>query len=209
MPRSAKRPDALYFTPDDAANRYLAEDPLALLIGMTLDQQVPLEKAFSGPFVLRQRLGTELDAGRIAAMDPDELAAVFSAKPAIHRFPRSMAGRVQAVCQALVDNYHGSAAELWETAKSGDELLGRLEALPGFGEQKARIFLALLGKRLGVRPPGWQQAAGPYGQAGTRYSVADIDSAEALLSVREHKRAMKAAAKAGGKPSAAPAAKAK
>ncbi len=197
VPRSPKKPTALYFTADDGANRYLAKNPLALLIGMTLDQQVLLEKAFSGPYVLRERLGVELDAGMIAAMPPDELVAVFSAKPALHRFPGSMAGRVQAVCQHLVDNYRGDAAALWTTAGSGDELFERLRALPGFGEQKARIFLALLAKRLGVRPAGWERAAGPYGTPGTHHSVADIDGPAALLAVREHKRAAKAAAKAG------------
>lgn len=205
VPTRPKPPKALYFTGDEAANRYLAESPLALLIGMTLDQQVLLEKAFSGPYELRERLGSELDAGAIAAMDPEELVAVFSAKPALHRFPGSMAGRVQALCAALVEDYGGDAAKVWTTAKTGDELLARLQALPGFGEQKARIFLALLAKRLGVRPPGWEAAAGPYGEAGTHRSVADIDSPAALVAVREHKRAMKAAAKAGAGARSAPA----
>ena len=197
MPRRAKPPTALFFTNDDAANRYLASSPLALLVGMVLDQQVMLEKAFSGPYVLAERLGAPLDAGKIAAMPRDELVALFAAKPALHRFPGSMAGRVQDVCRFLVEHYGGDAEALWSTAATGDELLRRLKALPGFGEQKARIFLALLAKRLDVTPKGWQQAAGPYGELGTFHSVADIDSPEALLMVREHKRAMKAAAKSG------------
>jgi uncharacterized HhH-GPD family protein len=194
---ATKKPTALYFTADEAANRYLAENPLALLIGMTLDQQVLLEKAFSGPYVLRTRLGVELDAGRIAAMPPEDLVKIFSEKPALHRFPGSMAGRVQSVCRHLVDDYGGDAAAIWTTAGSGDELFERLKELPGFGEQKARIFLALLAKRLGVRPTGWEKVAGPYGEAGTYHSVADIDSPAALVAVRENKRAAKAAAKAG------------
>jgi uncharacterized HhH-GPD family protein len=187
---------ALYLSGDPEADLLLSEDPLALLIGMVLDQQVPLERAFSSPRDLRDRLGGQLDAGAIAAMGPGELAAVFSERPALHRFPASNAGRVQQLCQIIVDDYGGDAARVWEGASSGTELLRRVRALPGFGEQKAKIFVALLGKQLGVRPPGWQEVSKPFGDKGTRYSVADITSKESLLRVRAHKAEMKAAAKA-------------
>ncbi len=193
MPRASRTPKSLPFTGDPRADEYLVEDPLALLIGMVLDQQVPLEKAFAGPFLLRERLGAELDAAKIAAMDSEELTALFVERPALHRFPASMAARVQDLCRLLVDEYGGNAAAVWTTAATGDELFKRVKALPGFGEQKARIFVALLGKQLGVRPKGWEQAAGSFGRAGSLASVADIDSPSALLAVREHKRAMKAA----------------
>jgi uncharacterized HhH-GPD family protein len=193
MPRAAKTAKSLPFTGDPRADKYLVEDPLALLIGMVLDQQVPLEKAFAGPWVLRQRLGTKLDAANIAAMPSDELTALFVEKPALHRFPGSMAARVQDLCRLLVQDYGGDAAAVWTTAATGDELFKRAKALPGFGEHKARIFVALLAKQLGVRPKGWETAAGPFGKAGALASVADIDSPGALLAVREHKRAMKAA----------------
>jgi uncharacterized HhH-GPD family protein len=181
-------------TGDPDADELLATDPLALLIGMLLDQQVPMEWAFKGPHTLKERLGT-LDAAAIAAMSPDDVKAVFAAKPALHRFPGSMATRTHALCQALVDEYDGDAAKLWTTATTGDELLARLKALPGFGDEKAKIFLALLGKRLGVAPPGWEDAAAPYSGA-TKRSVADVDSPEALAEVRTWKRAQKAKAKA-------------
>ncbi|HUZ20934.1 MAG TPA: HhH-GPD-type base excision DNA repair protein [Acidimicrobiales bacterium] len=186
----------LYLTGDADADRLLEDDPFALLVGMVLDQQVPMERAFSAPKELRDRLGGKLDVGQIAAMAPDELAAAFSAKPALHRFPAAMAERVQAVARILVERYGGDAAAVWASAADGAELLANLRSLPGFGEQKAKIFLALLAKRLGVRPRGWQRAAGPYGEKGSFVSVADIDSVEALNRVREHKRQMKAAAKA-------------
>ena len=149
MPRAVKTPESLPFTGDPRADKYLVDDPLALLIGMVLDQQVPLEKAFAGPWVLRQRLGTKLDAAKIAAMPSDELTALFVERPALHRFPGSMAARVQDLCRLLVDDYGGNAAAIWTTAATGDELFKRVKALPGFGEHKARIFVALLGKRLG------------------------------------------------------------
>jgi uncharacterized HhH-GPD family protein len=187
---------ALYLSGDPEADALLSEDPLALLIGMVLDQQVPLERAFSSPRDLRDRLGGPLDAGAIAAMGPDELAEVFSRRPALHRFPASNAGRVQQLCQIIVSDYDGDAARVWEGASSGTELLGRVRALPGFGEQKAKIFVALLGKQLGVRPAGWQEASKPFGDKGTNYSVADITSKESLLRVRAHKAEIKAAAKA-------------
>lgn len=161
------------------------------MIGMVLDQQVPLEKAFAGPWVLRQRLGTELEAAKIATMAPDELAALFIERPAPHRFPGSMAARVQDLCHLLVQEYGGDSAAVWTTAVTGDELFKRVRALPGFGERKARIFVALLGKRLGIRPEGWEKAAGPFGQAGSLTSVADVDGPGALLAIRGHRRAMK------------------
>jgi uncharacterized HhH-GPD family protein len=187
---------ALYLSGDPEADALLSEDPLALLIGMVLDQQVPLERAFSSPRDLRDRLGGQLDAGAIAAMGPAELAEIFSQRPALHRFPASNAGRVQQLCQIIVSDYGGDAARVWEGASSGTELLQRVRALPGFGEQKAKIFVALLGKQLGVRPPGWQEVSKPFGDKSTHYSVADITSKESLLRVRAHKAEMKAAAKA-------------
>jgi uncharacterized HhH-GPD family protein len=187
---------ALYLSGDADADAFLSEDPLALLIGMVLDQQVPLERAFSSPRDLRDRLGGQLDAGAIAAMNPAELAEVFSQRPALHRFPASNAGRVQQLCQIIVSEYGGDAASVWEGASSGTELLRRVRALPGFGEQKAKIFVALLGKQLGVRPPGWQEVSKPFGDKGTQSSVADITSKESLLRVRAHKAEVKAAAKA-------------
>jgi uncharacterized HhH-GPD family protein len=198
MPRAPKTAKSLPFTGDPDADRYLVDDPLALLIGMVLDQQVPLEKAFSGPWVLRQRLGKELDAAEIAAMNPDELTALFVERPALHRFPGSMAARVQELCRLLVQEYGGNAAAVWTGAATGAELFKRVKALPGFGDQKARIFVALLAKQLGVRPKGWEGAAGAFGEAGSLSSVADIDSPAALIAVREHKRTMKAAAKSVG-----------
>ncbi|MGD0811412.1 MAG: HhH-GPD-type base excision DNA repair protein [Acidimicrobiales bacterium] len=187
---------SLHLAGDAEADQLLSEDPLALLIGMVLDQQVPLERAFSSPRDLRDRLGGQLDAGAIAAMEPTELAAVFSQRPALHRFPASNAGRVQQLCQIIVSDYGGDAARVWEGASSGTELLQRVRALPGFGEQKAKIFVALLGKQLGVRPSGWQEVSKPFSDKGTYYSVADITGKESLLRVRAHKAQMKAAAKA-------------
>jgi uncharacterized HhH-GPD family protein len=180
------------------ADALLTRDPLALLIGMVLDQQIPLEKAFSSPYVLTERLGHDLDAREIAEYEPEAFAKVFATPPALHRFPGSMAGRVQELCRALVTDYDGDAASVWKGAKTGEELLKRVKALPGFGEQKARIFVALLGKQLGVRPRGWREAAGVYGEDGCRRSVADITGADSLREVRAYKQEMKAAAKAGG-----------
>ncbi len=186
----------LHVTGDPDADALLSRDPLALLIGMVLDQQVTMEKAFSSPAVLRQRLGGSLDAAAIAAMQPDELADVFKERPALHRFPGSMAGRVQDVCRAVAEEYGNQADNIWKGVASGQELLGRLRSLPGFGEQKAKIFAALLGKQLGVRPDGWREATAPYGGEGTHLSVADITSPESLEQVRTTKRAMKAKARA-------------
>lgn len=187
---------ALQIAQDPAADEFLVRDPLALLIGMVLDQQFPMERAFGSPYLLATRLGIDrLDARDLAEMDPEDLAKVFTGPPALHRFPGSMAGRVQAVCRLIVAEYGGDAAALWNEADTGAELLRRLEALPGFGKQKARIFLALLGKQLGVQPEGWQEAAGPYGEPGSFRSVADVTGPESLATVREFKRAAKAAAK--------------
>ena len=180
-------------TGDPEADRLLVDDPLALLMGMLLDQQVPMEWAFKGPHTLKQRLGS-LDAASIAAMSPDAVEAVFKEKPALHRFPGSMGKRAHAMCQALVDDYDGDAANVWKGAETGKELLERLQALPGFGEEKSKIFLALLAKQLGVQPKGWKAAAKPFSDA-TKRSVADIDSPEALAEVRAWKKAQKAKGK--------------
>ncbi len=186
----------LHLSGDPAADELLSADPFALLIGMVLDQQVPLEWAFSAPRRLQDRLGGQLDVAEIAAMDPDALGKVFSARPALHRFPGANAKRVQALAEIIVEEYHGEASSVWATADTGAELYRRIKALPGFGEQKAKIFVALLGKQLGVSPPGWDEAAGPYGRPGTLMSVADITGPDTLAEVRDYKRAKKAEAKA-------------
>jgi uncharacterized HhH-GPD family protein len=178
------------------ANELLTRSPLALVIAMLLDQQVPLEKAFSAPLDLVRRLGHEPTAAELAEFDPDVLALIFSERPALHRYPRAMAARVQDLARLIMEQYDGDAARIWETAESGAELLKRVMALPGFGAQKAQIFVALVGKQLGVRPPGWREAAGTFGAEGTRFSVADITDEESLGEVRSHKQALKAAAKA-------------
>jgi uncharacterized HhH-GPD family protein len=184
----------LAVTGNPAADELLNTDSLALLVGMLLDQQVPMEWAFSAPLTLRDRLGGSLDATAIASMDPEELAAAFKGPPALHRFPGSMAKRTQDLCRHLVDAYGGDAAKVWKDAATGAELFARLRALPGYGAEKAKIFTAVLAKRMGVRPEGWEQVAGPFADATPR-SVADIDSAAALVQVREFKRAMKAKGK--------------
>jgi uncharacterized HhH-GPD family protein len=186
---------AVPVTGDPEADKLLSEEPLALLIGMLLDQQVPMEWAFGAPLRLRDRMGGRLDAAEIAALDPDKLEAVFKGPPALHRFPGSMGRRTQALCQMLVDDYDGDAAQVWAGVESGPELLRRLKALPGFGGEKAKIFAALLAKRFGVRPPGWEQATTPFSDDQPR-SVADIDSAESLARVRAWKKMMKAQNKA-------------
>lgn len=180
---------------DDQANRLLQDDPLALLIGMVLDQQVPLEKAFSSPYELQRRLGRRLDAAELAAFDPPALVEIFAQRPALHRFPKAMAARVQQVCAVLAEKYDGDAAALWTGAADGAQLLARVAELPGFGKQKAQIFTALLGKRFGVQPPGWREAAGDYGELDAHRSVADIVDAESLAKVREYKQQQKAAAR--------------
>jgi uncharacterized HhH-GPD family protein len=176
------------------ADKLLNTDPLALLLGMLLDQQVPMEWAFTGPYTLQQRLGGELDAAQIAAMDPDEFLAVCKGPPAIHRFPGSMGKRVQALAQAIVDNYHAEADAIWQDVETGDELHRRLIALPGYGEEKTKIFIALLAKRFDVRPKGWEEVAAPFSDDTPR-SVADINSADTLARVRQWKQARKAAGK--------------
>ena len=182
---------------DPDADALLSRSPLAALIGMLLDQQVPMEWAFAGPHTILQRLGgDDLDAHRIAGYDPEEFAALLSAKPAVHRYPGSMAKRVQQLCQYLDEHYGGAADAVWQDAGSGKELLARLVELPGFGKQKAQIFLALLGKQFGVRPEGWREAAGPYGEPGSFRSVADITDQDSLDRVRAHKQEAKRAAKA-------------
>jgi uncharacterized HhH-GPD family protein len=187
----------LHLSGDAEADQLLSEDPLALLIGMVLDQQVPLERAFTSPRDLRQRLGGgPLDAAALAAMEPEKLVAVFSERPALHRFPASNAERVQQLCTIIVRDYGGDAAHIWQDAPTGAELLRRVRALPGFGDQKAKIFVALLGKQLGAKPPGWQEVSKPFGDPGTTYSVADITGPESLLRVRAYKAQLKAAAKA-------------
>jgi len=183
---------------EDEANRLLSRNPLALLLAMMLDQQVPLEKAFSSPYQLALRIGHEPTAAELAEFDPEVLAAVFAQRPALHRFPRAMAGRAQELARQIVDHYDGDAARVWSDAATGQELVARLSALPGFGDYKAQITAALLGKQLGVRPTGWREAAGHFGEAGSHYSVADIVDDASLVAVRAHKKAMKAAARAAG-----------
>jgi len=183
----------LYITGDPDADRLLNTDPLAVLLGMLLDQQVPMEWAFIAPSFLKQRIG-RLDAAEIAAMDPDEFLVHAKGPRAIHRFPGSMAKRVQQVCQALVDGYGGKAENLWVDVTTGAELYRRLKALPGYGDEKSKIFIALLAKRFGVRPEGWREAAGPFGDDTPR-SVADIFDDTSLAKVREWKKAKKAAGK--------------
>ncbi|MFD4371566.1 HhH-GPD-type base excision DNA repair protein [Streptomyces sp. NPDC058486] len=201
------------------ADALLGRSPLAALVGMLLDQQVPMEWAFSGPHTIAVRMGgDDLDAHEIADRDPEAFAELLSRKPAVHRYPGSMAGgpptppgrrgRIQQLCAYLVEEYDGDAEAVWRTAATGKELLARLQALPGFGKQKAQIFLALLGKQYGVRPEGWREAAGPYGERGAYRSAADITGPESLARVRAHKQEMKAAAKAAKAAKAANTAKA-
>ncbi|MFD7874191.1 HhH-GPD-type base excision DNA repair protein [Streptomyces sp. NPDC059766] len=191
----------LHLAQDPEADELLGRSPLAALVGMLLDQQVPMEWAFKGPSTIARRMGSDdLDAAAIAVMDPEGFAALLSEKPAVHRYPGSMAKRIQQLCQYLVEHYDGDAEAVWRDAGSGRELLTALQELPGFGKQKAQIFLALLGKQLGVRPTGWREAAGPYGEAKSYRSVADITGPESLAKVRAHKQEMKAAAKAAKTP---------
>ena len=190
----------LHLAQDPEADAFLGRSPLAALIGMLLDQQIPMEWAFKGPWTIARRLGTDdLDAHEIAAQDPEAFAALLSEKPAVHRYPGSMAKRVQQLCQYLVEQYDGDPEAVWKDAASGRELFKRLQELPGFGKQKAQIFLALLGKQLGVRPEGWREAAGSYGEPESFRSVADITGPASLAKVRAHKQEMKAAAKAAGR----------
>jgi uncharacterized HhH-GPD family protein len=186
----------LHLTGDKEADAVISRDPLALLLGMVLDQQITMEKAFWAPSELARRIGGSLNAADIAAADPETFALLFKKKPALHRFPGSMAGRVQEVCRIVAEDYGGRADAIWTGLPDGATLIARLTSLPGFGEQKARIFAALLGKQLGVQPDGWRQATSPFGEAGSHLSVADITDPESLGQVRAHKQAMKAKAKA-------------
>jgi uncharacterized HhH-GPD family protein len=189
----------IWLTGDPEADQLLTDDDNALLIGMILDQQVPMEKAFTGPLVIAQRMGGSLDVAAIAAMSEDEFVALCSRPPAIHRFPGSMAKRVQQACQVLVRDFDGDAGNVWRHQTSGAELKRALTGIPGFGADKAAIFTAVLAKRRGVTPEGWQEAAGYYGEAGAYRSVADIVDADSLRRVRETKQQVKAAKKAGSR----------
>jgi uncharacterized HhH-GPD family protein len=189
----------LYLTPDPVANQLLVEDPFALIVGMLLDQQIPMERAFGAPKLLDERLRDRghhgLTPATVAQLPEEELAELFAAKPALHRFPRAMAAKVQALARTIEHSYGGDTAALWRTAATGEELVARLRALDGFGADKAKIFAALIAKRLGVRPPGWEGATAPFGQPGTYMSVADSVDPEALERVRAHKAQMKQASK--------------
>jgi len=186
----------LMLSQDISADALLERDPLALLLGMLLDQQVSMERAFAAPYQLQQRLGHQLDVHELANYDPDALVQLFAAPPALHRYPKAMAVRVQDLCRALVERYNGDVTALWRDVSNAAELLDRLVALPGYGKQKAQIFLALLGKQRNVRPAGWREMAGPYGDEGVYRSVADVTDADSLARVRQHKQQVKAAAKA-------------
>ena len=187
----------LRLTQDPAADELLGRDPLALLLGMLFDQQFPMERAFAGPRLLAERMGVDtLSAAQLADADPEQVAAWFQGPPAVHRYPGSMAARAQAVCRLLVERYDGRAEALWADAPDGKTLLKRVGELPGFGAQKAKIFVALLGKQYGVTPAGWREAAGEYGAEGSRRSVADITGPESLAEVRRTKQEKKQAAKA-------------
>lgn len=196
---TARVPD-LRLTQDPRADELLGRDPLALVLGMLFDQQFPMERAFAGPRLLADRMGLDdtatLSAAGLADADPDALLAWFQGPPAVHRYPGSMAARTQALCRLLVERYDGRADALWADVPDGTTLLRRIGELPGFGAQKAKILVALLGKQYGVTPPGWQEAAGSYGEEGSRRSVADITGPESLAEVRAAKQAAKAAAKA-------------
>ena len=176
----------IVWTENEEANKLLDTDPLALLIGMVLDQQVKMEKAFSGPYELKKRLGGRLDAKQIASMDPDRLDKVFRERPALHRFPGNMARRVQAMTQAVVKDYNGDAGAVWRDARDGDDLAKRISKLPGFGEMKTKIMISVLAKKFDVKPAGWEKHAASW------HSVADVDSPESMAKAREVKREMKA-----------------
>lgn len=183
---------SLHLAADPAANTFLAEDPAALLIGMLLDQQIPLERAFSAPYELAQRLSVKkLSMAQLSQTDPETLQEIFSQRPALHRFPGAMAARVHKLATMIVDDYDGEPSAVWRSADTGNELLKRVEKLPGFGAQKAKIFVALLGKQFGVQPAGWQEAAGEFGEEGSHLSVADIVDDATLIKVRDYKKTMK------------------
>ncbi len=194
MPRTPASP-SIHIAQDAHADEVLSSDPFALLVGMLLDQQYPMEHAFRGPAKILDRFGT-LDPSVIAGADPEAFAAMASTPPAIHRYGRSMGGRVQQLAATVVETYGGDAAAIWTTTDSTKELLARLKALPGYGDQKAKIFAALLGKRLGVQPTGWRETIGPYAEEGSYRSVADVVDADSLAKVRDFKKTAKAAAKA-------------
>lgn len=177
------------------ASKLLHDSPLALLLGMLLDQQIPMEKAFSSPYVLKQRLGHDLDAREIATYDPEAFEAIVAKPPALHRFPRANAKRIQEMCRVLVERYDGDAANVWTGVDSAQDLVRRVGHLPGFGKQKSQIFVALLAKQFGIQPEGWREATGVYGEEGSLRSVADITDEGSLAKVREYKQAMKAAVK--------------
>ncbi|MDD7917164.1 HhH-GPD-type base excision DNA repair protein [Actinomycetospora callitridis] len=181
---------------DADADAVLSSNPLALLIGMLLDQQFPMERAFASPALLTERLGGPLTAAGIAEYDTEALVAAFTGPPALHRYPRSMAERVQALCRTIVADWGGEVERLWTDAADGRTVLANLQSLPGFGKQKAQIFTALLGKQCDVRPEGWREAAGSYGDDGSRRSIADVVDPVTLGEVREFKQAQKKAAKA-------------
>jgi uncharacterized HhH-GPD family protein len=180
-----KKPEELNFTNEPEANAYIASDPLGLLVGLVLQQQIPTEKAFHSPLVLRDRLGKDLDAAEIAAMDPEQVDAVFREKPALHRFPGSMAKRVQAVCEYITETYGGSVSAIWDGVDNADELRRRLLAIPGFGEYKARIYMGVLARRFDVRPEGWAE------HLPTWPSIVDVETAEDLAELKARKKAWK------------------
>lgn len=189
----------LHLVGEPEADRVLSEHPFALLTGMLLDQQIPMEVAFDGPRKIAERLGS-VDPGRIAATDPEEFIALCATPPAVHRFPRSMGQRVHDLAAAVVADWGGDAAAIWTQGDpDGKEILRRLKALPGYGDMKARIFLALLGKQCGLTAPGWREAAGSYGEEGVHRSIADVTSPESLQQVRAYKKEKKAAARAAAK----------
>lgn len=183
---------------DEAADELLSTDPFALLVGMVLDQQFPMERAFAGPAKIKERFGT-LDPAEVAAAEPEAFADLCATPPAVHRYARSMAGRIQAVAAVVRDEYDGDVTRIWTEAGDAKDFVKRLKALPGFGDQKARIFAALLGKQLGVRPQGWREAIGPYAEEGSRRSVADVTDETSLQEVRDFKKAAKAEAKSAKK----------
>jgi len=185
---------SLTLAQDPDADAVLSQNPLALLIGMQLDQQFPMERAFAGPALLTERIG-EITAHKIAEYDHDALVAAFTGPPALHRYPKSMAERVQAVCRTIVEDYDGDVTRIWTEAIDGDDVFRRLNALPGWGTMKAQIFTALLGKQCGLELDGWRDAAGPYGDEGSRRSIADVVDATTLAEVRDFKQAQKRAAK--------------
>lgn len=187
---------SLMLSQDAPADSLLERDPLALVLAMLLDQQVPMERAFAAPYELQQRLGHDLDVRELADYDADALAELFTRPPALHRYPKAMAGRVQDLCRGLVEHYDGDVTRLWRDVSQASELFDRLVALPGFGTYKAQIFVALLGKQCNVRPNGWREVAGAFGDEGVYRSVADVTDADSLAKVREHKQQVKAATRA-------------